>query len=82
MVQSVTLMIFDELHLIGEGKDLYEVTVTRARLMQAQLAEKELRFVALTSSVANVEDLARWMGIDFPSNTFNFHPSATPVEVE
>lgn len=70
----MTLFIFDEVHLIGEGKEVFEVAMSRVRMMQAQL-ENKIRIVALSASLANYDDIARWLGIEFPQNTFNFDPS-------
>jgi pre-mRNA-splicing helicase BRR2 len=32
--------------------------------------------------LANAKDVANWLGISFPSNAFNFHPSVRPVPLE
>lgn len=44
--------------------------------------EKSIRIVALSTSLANAKDVSNWLGIAFPQNTFNFHPSVRPVPLE
>ena len=56
-VQSVSLLIVDELHLIGsEPGPILEVVISRMRYISAQ-TESGLRIVALTTSLANARDL-------------------------
>lgn len=80
-VQSVELFIVDELHLIGgEQGPVLEIVCSRMRYISSQL-EKQIRIVALSSSVANAKDLAQWLCCT-PANTFNFHPNVRPVQLE
>jgi len=44
--------------------------------------ERHLRIVALSTSLANAKDVANWLGIAFPQNTFNFDPIVRPVPLE
>jgi pre-mRNA-splicing helicase BRR2 len=80
-IQSVSLFIVDELHLLG-GADgpTIEVVMSRVRYMENQL-EKKIRIVALAASVANAKEMAAWLGVS-SSNTFNFHPNVRPVPLE
>ena len=56
-VQSVSLLIVDELHLIGsEPGPVLEVVISRMRYISAQ-TESGLRIVALTTSLASARDL-------------------------
>jgi pre-mRNA-splicing helicase BRR2 len=59
----------------------YEVVASRIRLMQNEV-ERKIRIVALATPLANAKDVANWLGISFPSNTFNFHPSVRPTPLE
>lgn len=80
-VQNVSLVIVDELHLIGgEGGPTLEVVVSRMRYMASQ-TEKPLRLVGLSTSVANARDLGQWIGAP-PSSIFNFNPNVRPVPLE
>jgi len=50
------------------------------RYMSSQL-ERNIRIVALSSSLSNARDLAQWLGCSSTA-TFNFHPSVRPVPLE
>eukprot|EP00455_Lapot_gusevi_P039579 TRINITY_DN443_c0_g2_i2.p1 TRINITY_DN443_c0_g2~~TRINITY_DN443_c0_g2_i2.p1 ORF type:complete len:1189 (+),score=464.92 TRINITY_DN443_c0_g2_i2:195-3569(+) len=77
-VQTVRLMIVDELHLIGgEVGPVLEVVVSRMRYIATQ-TESPTRLVALSASVANARDLGQWVGAPARAQ-FNFHPNTRPV---
>eukprot|EP00823_Brevimastigomonas_motovehiculus_P004473 TRINITY_DN2963_c0_g1_i1.p1 TRINITY_DN2963_c0_g1~~TRINITY_DN2963_c0_g1_i1.p1 ORF type:complete len:2225 (-),score=605.06 TRINITY_DN2963_c0_g1_i1:245-6919(-) len=80
-VQNVSLFIVDELHLIGgEVGPVLEVIVSRMRFIATQI-EKPIRILGMCTSVANAEDLGKWIGA--PSSAiFNFHPNNRPVPLE
>eukprot|EP01132_Coremiostelium_polycephalum_P002462 gene2462-3044_t len=80
-LQSINLFIIDELHLIGGtyGPTL-EIVVSRMRYISAQTGNP-IRFVALSSSIANARDLLLWIGANH-KNCFNFHPDVRPVPLE
>ena len=72
-VQEVSLLILDELHLIGgpAGPTL-EVVASRARYISSQLPNPQ-RIVALSASLANAKDLGEWLGAS-SHGLFNFPP--------
>ena len=80
-VQNVNLFIVDELHLIG-GKDgpVLEVICSRMRYISSQI-KKNIRIVALSSSLSNAKDISQWLGVK-TSGFFNFHPSVRPVPLK
>jgi activating signal cointegrator complex subunit 3 len=62
-VQKVSLIILDEVHLLGEDRGpVLEVIVSRTNFISAH-TEKKLRIVALSTALANARDLANWLGI-------------------
>lgn len=72
-------MVLDEVHLLGiERGNILEVIVSRMRYISSQ-TETPIRFVGLSTALANPEDLADWLGIEIPIGLFNFHPSVRPV---
>ena len=80
-VQSVALLVVDELHLIGsEPGPVLEIVISRMRYISSQI-ESNLRIVALTTSLANAKDLAEWIGCA-PGAIFNFHSNVRPVPLE
>ena len=95
-VRSVGLVILDEVHLLGEERGpVLEVIVSRMRFMAAAAAAAAavssdtarapvpVRFVGLSTALANARDLADWLGVD-PSGVglFNFRPSVRPIPME
>lgn len=80
-VQSVQLFIVDELQLIGgEEGPVLEVVCSRMRYISSQI-EKQIRIIALSSSLSDYRDIAQWLGCN-ANATFNFHPSVRPVPLE
>ncbi|CAI9738835.1 small nuclear ribonucleoprotein 200 kDa helicase-like [Octopus vulgaris] len=80
-VQSVNLFIIDELHLIGgDVGPVLEVICSRMRYISSQL-NRNIRIVALSSSLSNAKDIAQWLGCS-TGGFFNFHPNVRPVPLE
>ncbi|BEJ17062.1 hypothetical protein CspHIS471_0604630 [Cutaneotrichosporon sp. HIS471] len=80
-VQSIGLLIADDLHLIGgDVGSTYEVIVSRTRYVTQQ-TENTTRIVGLAVSLSNARDLGDWMGVS-NQNVFNFSPSARPLPLE
>ncbi|CDW82626.1 u5 small nuclear ribonucleoprotein 200 kda helicase [Stylonychia lemnae] len=80
--QKVGLYIFDQLQMIPEGGSVYEIIASRTRYIQNEGENKNIRIIGLGTPIANSKDVANWLGISFPQNTFNFHPSVRPVPLE
>ncbi|PQM33209.1 hypothetical protein Pyn_14185 [Prunus yedoensis var. nudiflora] len=78
----VGLVILDEIHLLGadRGPILEQVIVSRMRYISSQ-TEREVRFVGLSTALANAGDLADWLGVG-EIGLFNFKPSVRPVPLE
>lgn len=80
-VQNISLFIIDELHLIGwEVGPVLEVICSRMRYISSQL-ERNIRIIALSSSLSNARDIAQWLGCGTTA-FFNFHPNVRPVPLE
>eukprot|EP01018_Ginkgo_biloba_P014054 Gb_18049 [translate_table: standard] len=80
-VMKVGLLILDEIHLLGADRGpILEVIVSRMRYISSQ-TECPIRFVGLSTALANARDLADWLGID-DVGLFNFKPSVRPVPLE
>ncbi|EGC38998.1 DEAD/DEAH box helicase [Dictyostelium purpureum] len=80
-IQSIQLLIVDELHLIGgDHGPTMEIVVSRMRYISTQTGNP-LRIVALSSSIANARDLVLWIGAT-PQTCFNFHPNVRPINLE
>ncbi|MCD7464619.1 activating signal cointegrator 1 complex subunit [Datura stramonium] len=80
-VTKVGLMILDEIHLLGADRGpILEVIVSRMRYISSQ-TERPVRFVGLSTALANAHNLADWLGVD-ETGLFNFKPSVRPVPLE
>eukprot|EP00850_Spirogloea_muscicola_P016834 SM000140S00583 [mRNA] locus=s140:13532:28767:- [translate_table: standard] len=79
--RKVGLMVIDEIHLLGADRGpILEVIVSRMRYIAAQTAQP-IRFVGLSTALANAKDLGDWLGID-NVGLYNFKPSVRPVPLE
>ncbi|CAD7954207.1 unnamed protein product, partial [Amoebophrya sp. A25] len=77
-VQRVGLVVIDEIHLLGQDRGpVLEVIVSRMRYISANL-DVPIRFVGLSTALANSHDIADWLGIGMVG-CFNFKPSVRPV---
>ncbi|KAG2542539.1 hypothetical protein PVAP13_9NG644400 [Panicum virgatum] len=80
-VMKVGLMILDEIHLLGADRGpILEVIVSRMRYISSQ-TDRSIRFVGLSTALANARDLADWLGVT-DDGLFNFKPSVRPVPLE
>nr|CAD1837931.1 unnamed protein product [Ananas comosus var. bracteatus] len=80
-VMKVGLMILDEIHLLGADRGpILEVIVSRMRYISSQ-TERAIRFVGLSTALANARNLADWLGVG-DIGLFNFKPSVRPVPLE
>ncbi|CAM6105785.1 unnamed protein product [Calypogeia fissa] len=80
-VTQVGLIIIDEIHLLGADRGpILEVIVSRMRYISSQ-TDRPVRFVGLSTALANARDLADWLGIQ-DVGLFNFKPSVRPVPLE
>ena len=72
-VQTLGLLIADEIQMVGgEVGPTYEVIISRTRYVERQTGQKT-RIVACGVSLANAEDLGKWMGAS-EHTIFNFSP--------
>ncbi|CAB3373375.1 Hypothetical predicted protein [Cloeon dipterum] len=84
-VRQVSLLIIDEIHLLGEDRGpVLEVIVSRASYIAAhsQGGATNCRVVGLSTALANADDLAAWLGISTQRGLYNFRPSVRPVPVQ
>jgi activating signal cointegrator complex subunit 3 len=80
--KSVALVIIDEIHLLGEERGpVLEVIVSRMRFIGAQTAQS-IRFVGLSTALANPRDVGDWLGISDDVGLYNFRPSVRPIPME
>lgn len=77
-VKNVQLVIIDEVHLLGGDRGhILEAIVSRIRMIINETGRR-IRLVALSTSVSNSLDLAKWLDIPV-AGVFNFDPSVRLV---
>jgi activating signal cointegrator complex subunit 3 len=80
-VQSVSLLIFDEIHLLGQDRGaVLEIIVSRTNYIAAQTGHRT-RMIGLSTAMANGRDVGEWFGVK-PQFSFSFQPDVRPVPLE
>lgn len=79
-VRKVSLVIIDEIHLLGGDRGpILEIIVSRMNYIAAQ-SEGTVRLVGMSTACANALDLGNWLGVK--EGLFNFRHSVRPVPLE
>ena len=79
-VQQVSLVIIDEIHLLGGDRGpILEIIVSRMNYIASQ-RKGSVRIVGMSTACANAMDLANWLGVK--EGMFNFRHSVRPVPLE
>ncbi|CAL4069160.1 unnamed protein product, partial [Meganyctiphanes norvegica] len=80
-VKQVSLIVIDEIHLLGEDRGpVLEVIVSRQNFIKSQ-TNRPVRIIGLSTALANAKDLADWLNIG-QVGLYNFRPSVRPVPLE
>ena len=80
-VQLVSLLIIDEIHLVGADRGpTLEVIVSRLNYISAKTSQR-VRIVGLSTALANPHDLGRWLGIS-DRHIYNFSNAVRIVPLE
>lgn len=80
-VKSVKLIIFDEVHLLGESRGaVLEAIVARINLIE-NFDGIKIRLIALSTCTANALDLAKWLKVN-EQGLFNFRSCVRPIPLE
>lgn len=79
-VQQVSLVIIDEIHLLGGDRGpILEIIVSRMNYIASHI-ESSVRLVGMSTACANAMDLGNWLGVK--EGLFNFRHSVRPVPLE
>jgi pre-mRNA-splicing helicase BRR2 len=77
-VQNTTLIIADDLHMLGgHGGYIYEAVISRSQAIAVQL-ENGLRVIGLSVSLSNARDIGEWIGAS-KHTIYNFSPNVRPI---
>ena len=78
-VKNTALVIIDEIHLLGQERGaILEIIVSRMRLIATETGAK-VRFVGLSTALANASEIASWLNVEKFTGLFNFKPSVRSV---
>ena len=79
-VRQVSLVIIDEIHLLGGDRGpILEIIVSRMNFIASQL-KGSVRLVGMSTACANAIDLGNWLGVK--EGLFNFRHSVRPVPLQ
>ncbi len=79
-VRQVSLVIIDEIHLLGGDRGpILEIIVSRMNYIAAQ-SKNPVRLMGMSTACANAMDLGNWLGVK--EGLFNFRHSVRPVPLE
>lgn len=79
-VRQVSLVIIDEIHLLGGDRGpILEIIVSRMNYIASQ-TEGSVRLMGMSTACANASDLGNWLGVK--DGLFNFRHSVRPVPLE
>jgi antiviral helicase SLH1 len=79
-VRKVSLVIIDEIHLLGGDRGpILEIIVSRMNYVASQ-SNGAVRLVGMSTACANAMDLGNWLGVK--EGLFNFRHSVRPVPLE
>ncbi len=79
-VRQVSLVIIDEIHLLGGDRGpILEIIVSRMNYIASQ-SKGSVRLVGMSTACANAVDLSNWLGVK--EGLFNFRHSVRPVPLE
>ena len=79
-VRQVSLVIIDEIHLLGGDRGpILEIIVSRMNYIASQ-SKSLVRLVGMSTACANAMDLGNWLGVK--EGLFNFRHSVRPVPLE
>ncbi|KAH0556380.1 hypothetical protein GP486_005698 [Trichoglossum hirsutum] len=79
-VRQVSLVIIDEIHLLGGDRGpILEIIVSRMNYIASQ-SKDSVRLVGMSTACANATDLGNWLGVK--EGLFNFRHTVRPVPLE
>ncbi|KAK7529744.1 Sec63 Brl domain-containing protein [Phyllosticta citricarpa] len=79
-VRQVSLVIIDEIHLLGGDRGpILEIIVSRMNYIASQ-KKGSVRLMGMSTACANATDLGNWLGVK--EGLFNFRHSVRPVPLE
>ncbi|KAL7671632.1 hypothetical protein ACOME3_006523 [Neoechinorhynchus agilis] len=80
--QIVRLLIIDEIHLLHDDRGPVLEAIVARTLRNIESNQMDARFIGLSATLPNVEDIARFLRVNPDSGLFSFDNSYRPVPLE
>lgn len=86
-VQSIRLLLVDEVHLVNDGYRgaTLEAVISRMKIIRSEIwpsNPENLRFLAVSATASNVEDIAKWLSSPTSiADVFQVDPKERPVKL-
>lgn len=63
IAKMIKLVLIDEIHLVGDANrgPTLEAIVSRLKSIQNDIKESRIRFIAVSASLPNIEDISKWI---------------------
>ena len=81
LLSEIRLMIIDEIHLLNDERGAVIESIVARTMQHAERTVQPIRFVALSATFPNYEDIAQFLSVS-KRNTFFFGPEFRPVPLE
>lgn len=75
IANAVRLFLIDEVHLVGDtsrGPTLEAIVSRMKTFPQCQNNDGQIRFISVSASLPNIEDVARWIGAGMADSVSTF----------
>ncbi|XP_070204883.1 probable ATP-dependent DNA helicase HFM1 isoform X2 [Littorina saxatilis] len=88
LFQSICLLCIDEVHVVGDSQRgaTVEAVITRMKMVQtlsAGTAAHPIRFVAVSATLPNTEDIAEWLSLPTnPASVYKLGEEYRPVKLQ
>ncbi|CAL6302530.1 unnamed protein product [Bathycoccus prasinos] len=80
--QSVSLLIVDEVHLLHDGRGPVLESIIARTIRQVEETRKHVRFVGLSATLPNYDDVAAFARVDHGKGLFVFDNSYRPCPLQ
>ena len=83
-MQHISLFLIDEIHMVGDADrgSTIEAVISRMKCVK-ELTKSELRFIAVSATIPNAEDIAQWISSENCNTVcFNLDESYRPVPLQ
>eukprot|EP00826_Nyctotherus_ovalis_P016986 TRINITY_DN14961_c0_g1_i4.p1 TRINITY_DN14961_c0_g1~~TRINITY_DN14961_c0_g1_i4.p1 ORF type:complete len:349 (+),score=67.52 TRINITY_DN14961_c0_g1_i4:422-1468(+) len=82
LVQRIRLLLIDEVHLLSTDRGgMLEAIVSRMQSI-ANITGQEIRIIAQSATIPNIQDLCEWLNVDQNTGLKNFGEEYRPIKLQ